>query len=160
MSNAPKDEAKGKKSAAPEKGFTEAERTAMKERAKELKAAARRGRGSDRAAAEAQDVLSKIAEMPASDRAMAKRVHAIVTTAAPDLAPKLWYGQPGYAKDGKVVCFFRSGLMDKARYSTLGFSEEANLDDASGMWPTSFALVELTSAAEALIAKLVKQAAS
>jgi uncharacterized protein YdhG (YjbR/CyaY superfamily) len=140
--------------------FSEQERAAMKERASELKAEARRGRGAEKAAADEREVLAKIAEMPKSDRALAERVHAIVTTAAPELSPKLWYGQPAYARKGKVVCFFRSGQMDKERYSAFGLAPEANLDDESGLWPTSYALTEVGDAAEDTIAALVKQAVS
>jgi uncharacterized protein YdhG (YjbR/CyaY superfamily) len=139
-------------------GFTDEERAAMKERAKELKAAARRGPRGKKADEEGA-VLAKIAEMPESDRVMAERIHAIVKAGAPDLAPKLWYGMPAYAKDGKVVCYFQSADKFKARYATLGFNDTANLDDGT-MWPTSFALTELTAADEARIGALVKQAAS
>jgi len=138
------------------KGFSDEERAAMKERAKELKAEARADR--DRAAGES-DVLAKIAEMPRPDRAMAKRIHAIVTASAPALSPKTWYGMPAYAKDGKVVCFFQSAAKFSARYATFGFSDEANLDKGA-MWPTSFALKELTAADEAKIGALVKRAVS
>ena len=140
------------------KGFTDEERAAMKERAQELKAERRRGSRAKKAEGEG-DVLAKIAEMPPSDRAMAERVHAIVKASAPDLAPKTWYGMPAYAKDGKVVCFFQSADKFKARYATLGFSDRANLDEGA-MWPTSFALRELTAADETRIAELVKQAVS
>ncbi len=142
----------GKKS----KGFTADERAAMKERARELKAEARRG--ADRAEGESA-VLAKIAEMQRSDRAMAKRLHAIVKASAPALSPKTWYGMPAYAKDGKVVCFFQSAEKFKSRYATVGFSDEANLDEGA-MWPTSFALKELTAGEEARIGKLVKKAVS
>ena len=138
--------ASGKKS----KGFTNEERAAMKERARELKAAA------DKADGESA-VLAKIAEMPATDRAMAKKLHAIVKASAPALSPKTWYGMPAYAKDGKVVCYFQSAEKFKSRYATLGFNDEANLDEGA-MWPTSFALKELTAAAEAKIASFVKKA--
>ena len=138
------------------KGFTDAERAAMKERAKELKAEARRGK--DRAAGES-DLLAKIAEMPKADRVMAERVHAIVTASAPALSPKTWYGMPAYANDGKVVCFFQSAEKFKSRYATLGFSDAANLDEGA-MWPTSFALKKLTAVDEARIGALVKKAAS
>lgn len=131
----------------------------MKERAAELKKEANRGRG-NKAAADELDVLSKIAEMAAADRAVAERVHAIVTTAAPELSPKLWYGQPAYARKGKVVCFFRSGQVDKERYSTLGFTVEANLDDESGLWPTSYAVTGLSEEAEKTITALVTKAVS
>jgi len=130
----------------------------MKQRAAELKAEARRGRAEDKAAAEKDAFLAKIAEMPLSDRTMAERLHAVVSDAAPGLAPKLYYGQPGWARDGKVVVFFRSGLGDKERYSTLGFSSEANLDDGSGLWPTAYALDHLDDAGAAAIAVLVAKA--
>jgi len=140
------------------KGFTEEERAAMKERAQELKAEARRGKGAKKADGESA-VLAKIAEMPEPDRTMAARLHAIIKASAPDLSPKTWYGMPAYAKDGKVVCFFQSAHKFKARYATLGFSDTANLDEGD-MWPTSFALKELTTAEEARIAALVKKAVS
>ncbi|OLF15432.1 DUF1801 domain-containing protein [Actinophytocola xanthii] len=146
------------RSTSSEGGFSEQERAAMKERAAELKAQARRGRGANKAAADEADVLAKIAEMPESDRVLAERVHAVVTTAAPELAPKLYYGQPAYARKGKVVCFFRSGRMDKERYSTFGFSAEANLDEGSGLWPTSYALTDPGEEAWERLAVLVKQA--
>jgi uncharacterized protein YdhG (YjbR/CyaY superfamily) len=142
--------ASGKKS----KGFTDEERAAMKERARELKAEARRS--ADRAEGE-RDVLAKIAEMPEPDRAMGTRIHKIVTASAPDLSPRTWYGMPAYTKDGKVVCFFQSADKFKARYATFGFNDTANLDKGT-MWPTSFALTELTKADEAKIAALVKKA--
>lgn len=138
------------------KGFTAEERAAMKERARELKAEARANK--DRAAGES-DLLAKIAEMPEPERAMATRLHALITASAPALAPKTWYGMPAYAKDGKVVCFFQSAQKFQTRYATLGFSDTANLDDGA-MWPTSYALKELTAAGEARIAALVKQAVS
>ena len=137
------------------KTFTDAERDAIKERAKEVKAEARRGK--DKVDGE-RDVLAKIAEMPESDRKMAERFHAIVKGNAPDLSPKTWYGMPAYAKDGKIVCFFQSADKFKARYATFGFNEDANLDDGA-MWPTSFALTELTAKEEAKIGALVKKAA-
>jgi uncharacterized protein YdhG (YjbR/CyaY superfamily) len=137
-------------------GFTADERAAMKQRAQELKAEARANK--NRADGES-DLLAKIAEMPAHDRAIAKRLHAIVTASAPDLLPKTWYGMPAYARDGKVVCFFQSAEKFKSRYATFGFSDEANLDDGA-MWPTSFALSELTAADEARIGALVKKAVS
>jgi uncharacterized protein YdhG (YjbR/CyaY superfamily) len=137
-------------------GFTADERAAMRERARELKAEARRG--ADRAAGE-EALLEKLAEMPPAERAMGERLHAIITANAPALMPKTWYGMPAYAKDGKVLCFFQSADKFKARYATLGFNDEANLDDGA-MWPTSFALKELTAAAEERIAALVKQAVS
>ena len=138
------------------KGFTAAERAAMKERARELKAEARASK--DRADGE-RDLLAKVAEMPAPDRALAKRLHAIVKASAPDLWPRTWYGMPAYARDGKVVCFFQSADKFKSRYATLGFSDEANLDDGA-MWPTSFALKKLTAAEEKKISALVKKAVS
>ena len=139
-------------------GFTDEERAAMKERAQELKAAARRGPRADKADGE-RAVLAKIAEMPEPDRAMAERLHALIKASAPALSPKTWYGMPAYAKDGKVVCYFTPASKFKERYATLGFNAEANLDDGA-MWPTSFALKELTPAVEARIAALVKQAVS
>jgi uncharacterized protein YdhG (YjbR/CyaY superfamily) len=140
------------------KGFTDEERAAMKERARELKAAGRRGPRADKADGESA-VLAKIAQMPEPDRAMAKRLHAIIQASAPVLSPKTWYGMPAYAKDGKVVCFFQSAQKFKSRYATFGFSDEANLDEGA-MWPTSFALKELTAAEEARIGALVKKAVS
>jgi uncharacterized protein YdhG (YjbR/CyaY superfamily) len=134
------------------KGFTAEERAAMKERAQELKAAA------DKADGESA-VLAKIAEMPEPDRAMAKRLHAIIKASAPALSSKTWYGMPAYAKDGKVVCFFQSAHKFKSRYATFGFNDAANLDEGA-MWPTSFALKELTATEEAKIAALVKKAVS
>jgi uncharacterized protein YdhG (YjbR/CyaY superfamily) len=149
----------GKRATATKKestGFSDEERAAMKERAQELKAEARRG--ADQAEGES-DVLSKIAEMPEPDRAMAKRLHALVKSSAPTLSPKTWYGMPAYAKDGKVVCFFQSAQKFKSRYATFGFSDQANLDEGA-MWPTSFALKELTAAEEARIGALLKKAVS
>jgi uncharacterized protein YdhG (YjbR/CyaY superfamily) len=143
-------------SAKKSKGFTDEERAAMKERARELKAEARANKS--RADGES-DVLAKIAEMHAPDRAMAKRLHAIVKASAPALSPKTWYGMPAYAKDGKVVCYFQSAQKFNSRYATFGFSDEANLDKGA-MWPTSFALKELTAAEEAKIGALVKKAVS
>jgi uncharacterized protein YdhG (YjbR/CyaY superfamily) len=142
----------------PSKGttFSDEEKLAMKERAREQKAAARKGAS---AADGERDVLAKIAEMEGSDRAMGERIHAIVRASAPVLAPRLWYGQPAYAKDGKVVCFFQNARKFRTRYSTFGFSEDANLDDGD-MWPTAFALVRLTADVEARIGALVRQAAS
>ena len=139
-------------------GFTDEERAAMKERAQELRAAARRGRRAGRADGE-HDVLAKIAEMPEPDRAMAKRLHAIVKASAPALSPRTWYGMPAYAMDGKVVCFFQSAQKFKSRYATFGFSDAAKLDEGA-MWPTAFALKELTAAEEARIGALVKRAVS
>jgi hypothetical protein len=138
-------------------GFTNEERTAMKERAKELKAAARSGPRADKADGESA-VLARIAEMPEPDRAMGERLHAIIKSSAPALSPRLWYGMPAYAKDGNVVCFFQAAQKFKTRYSTFGFSDKANLDKGA-MWPTAFALTELTAADEARIAALVKKAA-
>jgi uncharacterized protein YdhG (YjbR/CyaY superfamily) len=138
------------------KGFTAEERAAMKERAQELKAEARANK--DKAAGESA-VLAKIAEMQGSDRAMAKRLHAIIKASAPGLSPKTWYGMPAYAKDGKIVCFFQSAEKFKSRYATLGFSDQANLDEGA-MWPTCFALRKLTAADEKRIAALVKKAVS
>ncbi|MFD0360202.1 iron chaperone [Nocardia sp. GCM10030253] len=137
-------------------GFTDDERAAMKEHAQELKTAARRGARAAKADGE-KDVLAKIAEMAESDRVMAERVHAVIKASAPELSPKLWYGMPSYAKDGKVVCFFQSAEKFKARYATLGFSDTANLDDGA-MWPTAFALTKVTAADEAKIGELVKKA--
>ena len=138
------------------KGFTDEERAAMKERARELKAEARAKK--DKAEGESA-VLAKIAEMPEPDRAMAERLHAIIKASAPALSPKTWYGMPAYAKDGKVVCFFQSAQKFNSRYATFGFNDTANLDEGA-MWPTSFALKELTSAEEARISALVKKAVS
>ena len=140
------------------KGFTDEERAAMRERAEELKAAARRGPRAGKADGES-DVLAKIAEMPEPDRAMAERLHAIIKASAPVLSPRTWYGMPAYAKDGKVVCFFQSAQKFKTRYATFGFSDKANLDEGT-MWPTSFALTELTAADVARIGALVKKAVS
>jgi uncharacterized protein YdhG (YjbR/CyaY superfamily) len=139
-------------------GFTDEERGAMKARARELKAAARRGARADTADGES-DVLAKIAEMPEPDRALGERLHAIIRASAPALSPRLWYGMPAYAKDGKVVCFFQSAQKFKTRYATFGFNDAANLDEGA-MWPTAFALTELTSADEARIGALVKKAVS
>jgi uncharacterized protein YdhG (YjbR/CyaY superfamily) len=139
-------------------GFTAEERAAMKERARELKAEARRGSGADKADGESA-VLSKIAEMPEPDRTMGERLHALITASAPVLSPRTWYGMPAYAKDGKVVCYFQDAQKFKSRYATLGFNDAANLDDGA-LWPTSFALKELTAAEEATIAALVKKAVS
>ncbi len=139
-------------SAKKSKGFTAEERAAMKERAKEQKAEAQKADG-ERA------VLAKIAEMQGPDRAMAERLHEVVKASAPDLSPKTWYGMPAYAKDGKVVCFFQSAQKFNTRYATLGFSDTANLDEGA-MWPTAFALTELTAAEEERIGALVKKAVS
>jgi uncharacterized protein YdhG (YjbR/CyaY superfamily) len=137
-------------------GFTDQERAAMKERARELKAEARANKSK---ADGERDVLAKIAEMPEPDRAMAERVHAIVKASAPALSPRTWYGMPAYAKDGKIVCFFQSADKFKARYATFGFNDTANLDDGA-MWPTSFALKAMTAKEEAKIGALVKKAVS
>jgi uncharacterized protein YdhG (YjbR/CyaY superfamily) len=137
-------------------GFTDEERAAMRERARELKAEARATK--DKAAGE-RAVLAKIAEMRGSDRALAERLHAIVKASAPALSPKTWYGMPAYARDGKVVCYFQSAGKFKSRYATFGFSDEANLDEGA-MWPTSFALKELTAAEEARIVALLRKAVS
>jgi uncharacterized protein YdhG (YjbR/CyaY superfamily) len=141
---------------ATQKGFTDEERAAMKERARELKAEARASK--TRAEGE-RDLRAAIAAMPEADRALAERINALVTASAPDLAPKTWYGMPAYAREGKVVCFFKSADKFKSRYATLGFSDQANLDDGA-MWPTEFALKELTAADEARIGALVKKAVS
>jgi uncharacterized protein YdhG (YjbR/CyaY superfamily) len=138
------------------KGFSDEERAAMKERAQELKAEARANK--DKADGESA-VLAKIAEMAEPDRAMAKRLHVIIKASAPTLSPKTWYGMPAYAKDGNVVCFFQSGQKFKTRYATFGFSDKANLDEGA-MWPTAFALTELTADDEARIGALVKKAVS
>jgi uncharacterized protein YdhG (YjbR/CyaY superfamily) len=143
---------KSTQKSAKSKGFSAEERAAMKERAQELKAEANKADGEEA-------LLAKVAEMPKADRDMAKRLHAIVEASAPDLSPKTWYGMPAYAKDGKVVCFFQSADKFNSRYATFGFSDEANLDKGA-MWPTSFALKELTAADEAKIAALVKKAVS
>ncbi|MEA2632473.1 MAG: hypothetical protein QOE66_2692 [Chloroflexota bacterium] len=138
------------------KGFSADEKAAMRERARELKAESRRD--ADRADGE-RDLLAKIAEMPKADRDLAGRIHALITTTAPGLSPKTWYGMPAYARDGKLVCFFKSADKFKARYATLGFEEDAHLDDGN-MWPTTFALKALTAADEARIRALVKKAVS
>jgi uncharacterized protein YdhG (YjbR/CyaY superfamily) len=148
MSQGKSTTAKGKTS----KGFSAEERAAMKERAKELKAEARK-------ADMEQAVLEKIAEMPEADRVMAERLHAIIQANAPDLSPKTWYGMPAYAREGKIVCYFTSAAKFDSRYATLGFNEDANLDEGN-MWPTSFALKELTAAEEERIAALVRKAVS
>ena len=139
-----------KRTAASSKGFTAEERAAMKERAQELKAEATKADGE-------KALLAKVAAMKGTDRAMATRLHAIITAAAPALSPKTWYGMPAYAKDGKIVCFFQSAEKFDARYATFGFSDAANLDQGA-MWPTSWALRELTAAEEKKIATLVKKA--
>ena len=136
----------------PSTGFTDEERAAMRERVRELKAAASDADGE-------REVLAKIAEMPPADRALAERIHAIVKASAPGLSPRTWYGMPAYARDGKVVCFFQSGQKFKTRYATLGFSDKANLDEGA-MWPTVFALKDLTAAEEARIRALLEKALS
>ncbi|MEW9554689.1 iron chaperone [Nonomuraea sp. NPDC050783] len=138
-------------------GFTEEERAAMKEHAQELKTAARRGSRASKADGE-QDVLAKIDEMPDQDRVMAERIHAIVRENAPHLTSRLWYGQPAYARDGKIVCFFQPASKFKTRYATLGFNDAAALDEGT-MWPSAFALTELTDEAAERVAALVKRAA-
>ncbi len=137
-------------------GFTDEERSAMKERGKELKAAARRGPRAGKADGES-DVLARIAEMPEPDRVMAERLHAIIKASAPALSPRTWYGMPVYARDGNVVCFFQSAQKFSTRYAMLGFSDKANLDEGA-VWPTYFALAELTADDEARIGALVKKA--
>jgi uncharacterized protein YdhG (YjbR/CyaY superfamily) len=136
--------------------WTDEERAAMQEHAREMKATARRGKRADKSDGEG-DVLAKIAEMSASDRAMAERIHALVKSTAPALTPRTWYGMPAYAKEGKIVCFFQPADKFKARYATLGFNDDAKLDEGK-MWPTSWALTELTAADEKKIATLVKKA--
>src|SRR4030081_552814 len=138
--------------------FTDEERGAMKQRVQELKTAARRGPRADKADEESA-VLAKIAEMPETDRAMGERLHAVIKASAPALSPRLWYGMPAYARDGKVVCFFQTAQKFKTRYATFGFSDEANLDEGA-MWPTAFAVTELTADDEARIGALVKKAVS
>jgi uncharacterized protein YdhG (YjbR/CyaY superfamily) len=139
------------KAAKASEGFTAEERQAMKERAREAKAASSKAEGLN-------DLLAKIAEMPEPDRSLAERVHAIVMAAVPDLSPRTWYGMPAYAKDGKLICFFQAASKFKVRYATFGFQPDAKLDDGA-MWPTSFALVELTPDIEARIGDLVRRAA-
>lgn len=139
-------------------GFTDEERSAMKERARELKASARRGSRATKADAEGE-VLAKIAEMEEEDRFLAERLHAIVKANAPDLSPKLWYGMPAYARNGKIVCFFQNARKFKTRYATFAFNDEANLDEGT-MWPTAFALADLTAADEERIGALIRKAVS
>jgi uncharacterized protein YdhG (YjbR/CyaY superfamily) len=139
-------------------GFTDAERAAMKDHASELKTAARRGSRATKGDLEG-DVLAKIAEMRDSDRILAEQLHALIKASAPDLSPRLWYGMPAYARDGKMICFFQSAQKFNSRYATLGFSDNANLDDGA-MWPTYYALTELNAATEARITGLLKQALS
>ena len=141
------------KTATKYEGFTDDERDAMKQRAKELKSETRRGAQVDTES----ETLAKIAEMQDSDRVMAERVHAVITASAPTLTPKLWYGMPAYARDGKIICFFQPAAKFKARYATLGFNDDATLDDGN-VWPTAYAVKELTAADEATIAALVKRA--
>ena len=136
----------------PTKRFTDEERGAMKDRLQELKAEAKKADAEE-------DVLAKIAEMSEPDRIMGERLHAIIKASAPALSPKLWYGMPAYAKDGKIVCFYQPAQKFKSRYATFGFNDDANLDEG-GMWPTAFALKELTAAEEATIGALVKKAVS
>jgi len=150
-----KDTQKSAKSAT----FTDEERAAMQERVREQKAESRRGKRADADKDAERDVLAKIAEMKGTDRAMAERLHTIIKASAPSLSPKTWYGMPAYAKDGKVVCFFQSAEKFKARYATFGFNDDAKLDEGT-MWPTAFALTELTAADEARIGALVKKAVS
>jgi uncharacterized protein YdhG (YjbR/CyaY superfamily) len=140
------------------KGFTDEERLAMREHAQELKAERRRGSGAEKADGESA-VLAQLAAMPAPDRALGERIHAIVKANAPALSPRIWYGMPAYAKDGKVVYFFQSAAKFKTRYATLGFAQAANLDDGA-MWPVAFALLKVTAAEEARIEALVKKAVS
>ncbi|MCA1837375.1 MAG: DUF1801 domain-containing protein [Actinobacteria bacterium] len=140
------------------RGFTDEERAAMREHARELKVAARSGPGAEEADGESE-VLAKIAEMAGPDRAMAERLHAIIKASAPDLLPRTWYGMPAYAKDGSIVCFFQPAQKFKTRYATFGFNHKANLDEGA-MWPVAFALTELTAAEEARIVALVKKAVS
>lgn len=158
MSDARKSAKRSAEADATAEGFTEEERAAIKERAREVRAGTRRGGKADKAEEE-RAVLAKIAEMPDGDRAIAERVHAIVKASAPELSPRLWYGMPAYAKGGKVICFFQNSQKFKSRYSTLGFNDGANLDDGD-MWPTAFALTGLTPAVEERIADLVKRAVS
>jgi uncharacterized protein YdhG (YjbR/CyaY superfamily) len=146
-----------KKTASSTSGMSSDERAAMKERAAELRTASRRAKGAAKAEAEAQDVLDKIAELPEDDRVLAERVHAVITAAAPALAPKLWYGMPAYAKEGKIVCFFQGAAKFGSRYSTLGFNDPASLDDGS-MWPTAFAITEVGKAEEKAITELITKA--
>jgi uncharacterized protein YdhG (YjbR/CyaY superfamily) len=156
MPNAKKSARTTTATSAKSKGFTADEKAAMRERAKELKAESRAS--ADRADGE-RDLLAKVAEMPAPDRVLAKRLHALITATAPELAPKTWYGMPAYTKNGKIVCFFRAASKFGSRYATFGIEEEAHLDDGA-MWPTSWALTKLTPADEARIAAIVKKAVS
>ncbi|SDT74705.1 DUF1801 domain-containing protein [Actinoplanes derwentensis] len=145
-------------SKASKNGLSEVERAAVKDRAAEVRSQARRAKSADRSAADESDVLAKIAEMAQPDRGVAERLHAIIKETVPELAPKLWYSQLAYALDGKVICFFRSGQTDKERYSTFGFSSAAKLDEARGLWATSFALSELSDEGEAMIRSLLTKA--
>jgi uncharacterized protein YdhG (YjbR/CyaY superfamily) len=158
MNDTPKSPKKTTATRKTPKVFTAEERAAMIDRAQEAKAEARRGKRADKADGES-DVLAKISEMPEPDRVMAERIHAVIKASAPALSPRLWYGMPAYAKDGKVLCFFQSAQKFKTRYATFAFSDEANLDEGA-MWPTAFALAELTAADEARIGVLVKKAMS
>ncbi|MFC0106262.1 iron chaperone [Kibdelosporangium aridum] len=155
----PHEKKSGKRVEPADGGWTDAEKAAMKERAAEVRKAASRGSGKQKAAADAQDVLDVIATMSQPDREIAERIHAIVTTEAPHLAPRLWYGMPAYALKGKVLCFYLSAEKEKERYGTLGFNAVATLDDGT-MWPTSFALTAMTDEHAALITKLIKKAAA
>ena len=156
MNDTPKSTSRATKSDKTYGGFTAEEKAAMKERAQEGKAAARTGSRGVKTDGESA-LLEKIAEMPESDRAIAERLHAIITASAPELSPRTWYGMPAYAKDGAVVCFFQSKGKFKARYATLGFNDSASLDDGA-MWPTAFALTKLTADVEKRISALVRQA--
>jgi len=158
MADAPKAAKRTRARAAASDGFTAEERAAMQERARELKAAGRRGARANKGDEESA-VLAKIVEMPEPDRSLGERLHALIKAHAPSLAPRLWYGMPAYAKDGKIVCFFQGAHKFKTRYATLGFSDAARLDDG-GMWPTAYALKELTTAEEARIGALLRQAVS
>jgi uncharacterized protein YdhG (YjbR/CyaY superfamily) len=152
--NTPKSAKRASATDGESKGFTDEERAAMKERARELKAESRSGKADGES-----DVLAKIAEMPEPDRGIATRLHALIKAIAPTLSPKTWYGMPAYARDGKVVCYFQGAQKFKSRYATFGFSDEAKLDEGA-MWPTSFGLTELTAAEEARMRALVKKAVS
>lgn len=151
---------KGAQPESTEKGLSEVERAAVKDRAAELRSESRGRRSTNKAEADERDVLAKISAMAQPDRALAERLHTLVAATAPELAPKLWYGQPAYARSGKVVCFFRSGQGDKQRYSTFGFTPEAKLDEDHGLWATSFALTELSEQAETVIERLLRSAVS
>ena len=143
----------------PSEGFSKEERAAIKERAAELRAEKRRSRASDKEAEDTSAVLAAIAQMPDADRVLAERLHAVITETTPGLSPKLWYGMPAYARDGKIVCFFQGAEKFKTRYATLGFNDEANLDDGT-IWPTAFALTGLSAADEAMITALLTRAVS